>query len=99
MRATPRTARFVTVIAVAYPTNVILCRGELRGVITNARLGDQGFGYDPIFVADEAGMTLRSCRRRRRTTLASRSPLRALCAELAEDKSVHEDFTLGWRRE
>jgi XTP/dITP diphosphohydrolase len=83
---TPRTARFVTVIAVAYPDGTSFCvEGELRGVITNARLGDQGFGYDPIFVADEAGgWTLAQLSPQEKNDLSHRGrALRALCAELA----------------
>ncbi len=52
----PRTARFRTVIAVAYPDGTAFCvEGELDGVITHARAGDQGFGYDPVFATDVAG--------------------------------------------
>ena len=56
----PRRARFVTVIAVAYPDGTPFCvEGELDGVIALARAGDQGFGYDPVFVPDDTdGRTL-----------------------------------------
>ena len=55
-----RTARFVTVIAVAFPDGTSFSvRGELEGMIADARAGDQGFGYDPVFVpVDANGRTL-----------------------------------------
>lgn len=45
-----RTARFVCVIAVAFPDGkVITSRGECEGVILDEMRGDEGFGYDPLF--------------------------------------------------
>jgi XTP/dITP diphosphohydrolase len=52
----PRVARFVTVIAVAYPDGSTHCvAGQLDGAIAQSRAGDQGFGYDPVFVPNDAG--------------------------------------------
>ena len=82
----PRTARFITVIAVAYPDGKTLCvRGELNGVIAGARHGDQGFGYDPVFVPDEAdGRTLAQMGAREKNDVSHRGrALRALGEELA----------------
>lgn len=45
-----RTARFICVIAVAFPDGrTILSRGECEGIITDELLGEHGFGYDPLF--------------------------------------------------
>jgi XTP/dITP diphosphohydrolase len=85
--STPRTARFVTVIAAAYPDGATFCvEGELKGVITEARLGDQGFGYDPVFVPDDAGgRTLAQLGAEEKNDLSHRGrALRALCEELAK---------------
>ena len=82
----PRTARFVTVIAVAYPDGTTLCvEGELDGVITHERAGDQGFGYDPVFAPLEAaGRTLAQLTPREKNELSHRGrALRALGEELA----------------
>jgi XTP/dITP diphosphohydrolase len=82
----PRTARFVTVIAVAYPDGTTLCvEGELDGVITHERAGDQGFGYDPVFAPLEAaGRTLAQLTPREKNELSHRGrALRALAEELA----------------
>ena len=46
----PRTARFVTVIAVAYPSgDWFSVEGVLEGTITTSARGSAGFGYDPVF--------------------------------------------------
>lgn len=82
----PRTARFITVIAAAYPDGASFCvEGELEGVIIDARLGDQGFGYDPVFVPDDGdGRTLAQLSAREKNDLSHRGrALRALSEELA----------------
>ncbi len=51
-----RTARFVCTACCAFPDGTqILARGECTGSIAFARSGSGGFGYDPVFVPDEAG--------------------------------------------
>jgi XTP/dITP diphosphohydrolase len=80
-----RTARFVTVIAVAFPDGTSFCvAGQLDGVITRARLGDQGFGYDPVFAVDADGRTLAQLTPQQKNELSHRGrALRALGEELA----------------
>ncbi|WP_455388644.1 XTP/dITP diphosphatase [Petrachloros mirabilis] len=54
-----RTARFLTVAAIAMPTgNVQVTHGMLEGLITEMPTGDRGFGYDPVFLVPELGKTL-----------------------------------------
>lgn len=46
-----RTGRFVSVITMVYPDgNVISARGEVEGHIILEPRGDNGFGYDPLFI-------------------------------------------------
>lgn len=46
-----RKARFVCVIAVAYPNGKIkTVKGVCHGKIINEMRGEHGFGYDPVFV-------------------------------------------------
>jgi XTP/dITP diphosphohydrolase len=83
----PRRARFVTVIAAAYPDGTDFCvEGVLEGAIADARAGDQGFGYDPVFVHDEAGgRTLAQLSASEKNDISHRGrALRALCEELAD---------------
>jgi XTP/dITP diphosphohydrolase len=47
-----RTAQFKTVIALNLNGNQILFKGIIKGKIIEEKVGTNGFGYDPIFVAD-----------------------------------------------
>ena len=49
-----RTARFRTVIALIHEGREILFEGSVEGKILREKIGDQGFGYDPVFQPDEA---------------------------------------------
>lgn len=54
-----RGARFVAAMALVTPDGQeFTTRGEMPGRIVHAPRGSGGFGYDPIFVADEAGTDL-----------------------------------------
>lgn len=51
-----RTARFVCAMAALLPDGtVIVEEGTVEGVINHAPVGDNGFGYDPIFYVPELG--------------------------------------------
>lgn len=53
-----RSARFVCVIAAAFPDGrIITRRGTIEGVIADKPCGEEGFGYDPIFFVPELGKT------------------------------------------
>jgi XTP/dITP diphosphohydrolase len=46
-----RHARYVCVVVAVGPAGQeVVARGTLEGTIASARSGDEGFGYDPIFV-------------------------------------------------
>lgn len=51
-----RTARFRTVIALILDGGEELFEGVVEGSIDTDRHGRQGFGYDPVFVAEETGL-------------------------------------------
>ncbi len=54
-----RTARFLTVAAIALPSDgVRVAQGLLDGVIAEKASGALGFGYDPVFFVPELGKTL-----------------------------------------
>lgn len=48
-----RGAAFVSACALVSATGEVVVRGEWRGRIIDSPLGDNGFGYDPIFVPDD----------------------------------------------
>jgi XTP/dITP diphosphohydrolase len=53
-----RTARFRCVIAIALPGGTMhTTEGAFEGRIAHAPRGDRGFGYDPIFLVPERGVT------------------------------------------
>lgn len=55
-----RTARFITVAAIAGPSleKAEVVEGVLEGLIAEAPTGTNGFGYDPVFFVPELGKTL-----------------------------------------
>jgi XTP/dITP diphosphohydrolase len=54
-----RAARFLTVIALAEPTDSVdVVEGVLDGTIAETVSGTDGFGYDPVFFVPELGKTL-----------------------------------------
>ena len=54
-----RTARFLTVAAIALPSGEIrVVQGMLEGKIADEACGTLGFGYDPLFLIPELGKTL-----------------------------------------
>lgn len=56
---TNREARFVCVISMTTPEGETKqFRGELNGEITLDKIGEEGFGYDPIFYVSEKNKTL-----------------------------------------
>ena len=59
MKPVSRRARFKSVITLIINGEVKMFEGTLEGVISREKSGNGGFGYDPIFIADEfPGQTL-----------------------------------------
>jgi len=54
-----RHAQFRCVIAIAYPDGKVqICQGQCRGILTFKPLGDNGFGYDPVFYLPDLHKTM-----------------------------------------
>ena len=53
MRPVSRRARFKSVITLIINGEKHFFEGTLEGVIARRKSGNGGFGYDPIFIADE----------------------------------------------
>ena len=82
-----RGARFVCVAALAWPDGrVELFDGEVRGEIGYAPRGEQGFGYDPIFVIAGDGRTMAEVPSHEKHAISHRGLAAAkLRARLAEE--------------
>lgn len=53
-----RTARFVCVLAFSAPGEIThFYRGETFGIMLRAPRGENGFGYDPLFLSDDLAKT------------------------------------------
>lgn len=77
-----RTARFVSVITCAMPDGTVLCaRGECEGVITRAPRGENGFGYDPVFLYEPDGATFAQLPQERKNKISHRAAALARFAE------------------
>ncbi len=55
--ATNRKARFRTAIALIQGGKETMFSGQVNGYISTEPLGEDGFGYDPVFMPEETGKT------------------------------------------
>ena len=53
-----RTARFRTIISYVDGKDDFHVEGSIEGKILNTRVGNNGFGYDPIFYSTELNLSL-----------------------------------------
>ena len=71
--AADRSARFVAVIALARPDGQVKTfDGEVRGEIAMAPRGEDGFGYDPVFVIAGDGRTMAEVPREEKNAISHR---------------------------
>ena len=69
-----RTARFLTVAAIALPSGGIrMAQGTLDGVIAEEASGTLGFGYDPVFCIPALGKTLAQMSADQKNTISHRA--------------------------
>ena len=69
-----RTARFLTVAAIALPSGEIrVVQGMLEGKIADEASGTLGFGYDPLFLIPELGKTLAQLSADQKNTISHRA--------------------------
>ena len=88
MKPFSRRARFKSVITLMVNGKPHFFEGTLEGVIAYEKSGNGGFGYDPIFIADEfPGMTLADISEEQKNDISHRGKaLRAMAQWLAENK-------------
>lgn len=76
-----RKAKFVTVIALAMGDEEHIFQGEVGGSIAYAPAGTGGFGYDPVFIADETGMAFAEMTPEAKNEISHRGRAMRLLAE------------------
>jgi len=86
---TTRRARFKSVITLIVDGEKHLFEGTLEGVIAREKSGNGGFGYDPIFIADEyPGLTLADITEEQKNDISHRGKaLRAMAEWLRSRNS------------
>ncbi len=93
--AADRRARFVCVIAIAINGEVIeTFEGVMEGVIIDAPRGDNGFGYDPIFVPDGETRTFAEMTSEEKNRISHRARALAKALKFVEDEMsiLDDDF-------
>lgn len=84
-----RTARFLTVAAIALPSDGIrVARGTLEGVIAEEASGTLGFGYDPVFLIPDLGKTLAQLPADQKNTISHRAKAFAKVREMLSASSA-----------
>jgi XTP/dITP diphosphohydrolase len=80
----PRSARFVCALALARDGEVLLrAEGKVEGEVLDLPRGDGGFGYDPLFLLPELGLTMAELPREQKWQLSHRgNAFRNLLGEL-----------------
>lgn len=68
-----RTARFICHLCLASPERVLIeTEGKLEGFITEKEIGENGFGYDPIFFAPHLNKTVAQLSREEKNAISHR---------------------------
>ena len=84
-----RTARFITVAAIASPSGEVqVAEGQLQGMIAEQPAGARGFGYDPVFLVPELGMTLAELAPEEKNRISHRAKAFAQVREILSRQKV-----------
>ena len=68
-----RTARFVCCLCLASPVKILIqTQGTLEGFITEKEVGENGFGYDPIFFVPHLNKTVAQLSREEKNAISHR---------------------------
>jgi XTP/dITP diphosphohydrolase len=91
-----RTARFVCSLCLASPDQVLLeTQGTLEGLITEKEIGNNGFGYDPIFFVPHMDKTVAQLTREEKNAISHRGcairKLKPLLAQLLKNSEIQCD--------
>ncbi len=90
-----RRARFVCVISIAFNKEIVgSFRGEVYGTIISAPRGENGFGYDPVFVPDGFDKTFAELSQEEKNKISHRANAIEKVIEFVEDEMsiLDDDF-------
>lgn len=82
-----RKAHFSTAVALILDGKEYIFEGRVDGTIASEPGGENGFGYDPIFVADETGRRFAEMTAEEKNSISHRGRAMRKLAEFLENKS------------
>ncbi|MHC4596670.1 MAG: XTP/dITP diphosphatase [Planctomycetota bacterium] len=85
-----RTAKFVCCLCLASPERILIeTQGTLEGLITDREIGENGFGYDPIFFVPHLDKTVAQLTREEKNAISHRGNA------IRKFKPLLEEFLYG----
>lgn len=93
-----RTARFVCSLCMTSPDQILIeTQGTLEGLIAEKEIGQNGFGYDPVFFVPNLKKTVAQLTREEKNAISHRGnairKLKPLLAQLLKNSEVECDKT------
>lgn len=86
-----RTARFVSVITMVYPDgDTIVARGEVEGHVIPEEIGENGFGYDPMFIPLGYDITFGQFEPEAKNKISHRGRARVSLQKQLEERAARE---------
>lgn len=82
-----RKAHFSTAVALILDGKEYIFEGRVDGTIASEPGGENGFGYDPVFVADETGRRFAEMTAEEKNSISHRGRAMRKLAEFLENKS------------
>lgn len=87
--AEDRKAKFVSVITLMFPDgNTIVARGEPPGRIIETPTGENGFGYDPLFVPDGLSKTFAQLSDKEKNSISHRARALEKLEEILTEREI-----------
>ena len=87
--AEDRKAKFVSVITLMFPDgNTIVARGECPGRIIETPTGENGFGYDPLFVPDGLSKTFAQLSDKEKNSISHRARALEKLEEILTERDI-----------
>ena len=84
-----RGAKFVTVITLMFsPTDILVARGEIHGIIGMTLKGNNGFGYDPLFIVPSLGKTFAEMDAEEKNSMSHRANALIQLKSLLEERKT-----------